>query len=283
MKKLLLTLLFLAGTLTGLYAQKKERIVYAVKNKDILWFDRYMPEKDYNNITLVFVHGGAFTGGHPDNQKPLAEGMTKLGYQVIVLKYRLYLQGRSFGCETATSEKTKAIYTAMEDVRTATEHFLRNASRYRIDTGKMFIAGSSAGAEAVLNLVYDPYSGRKESAPAHPYKGILSFAGALLDITPLERNKKIPLLLMHGTNDQLVPFATAPHRFCNASDAGWMMMFGSETIFNLYQQAGAPAVLYAYNGKGHEVSNFMFREFEMMDAFMKAVLNNQLNSARYNL
>ena len=280
--RFLLVVFFFAGRFLS-NAQDAERIIYSVKEKDTLWFDRYLPQENYNNSTIVFVHGGAFTGGHPDNQKPLAVGMSKLGYQVIVLKYRLYLKGKSFGCETNTTEKLKAIHTAIEDIHDATAFLINSQEGLKIDTSKIFLAGSSAGAEAVLNMVFDPFTNRKVSAGSHPYKSVLSFAGAVLDLSTLDRNNKIPLFLMHGTNDQLVPYAIAPHRYCKASDEGWMMMFGAESIFKAYQNSNAPAVLYAYKGKGHEVSNYMFREFEKMDEFIKAVVNGTVKISKTEL
>ena len=243
--------------------------------------DQYKPTTAPNGISVLFVHGGAFTGGDPVNQQPMADGLTKLGYQVFVIKYRLYLKGKSFGCETALPEKLKAIHQAVEDADDATKYLVTNAAALRVDTSKIFIAGSSAGAEAILNLVYNPFvrKGDKNYKPFR-YAGAMSFAGAILDINNIDARPPLPLLMMHGTNDQLVPYGTSAHRFCKAVDAGWMIMFGAQTLYTEMAKRNWPVVLYSYEGKGHEVSNYMFRKFKEMDEFMKAaVLGHSLPMA----
>ena len=68
--------------------QKPERITYAIKGSDTLWFERYSPRVQPNGISVLFVHGGAFTGGDPANQYPMGNGLADLGYNVFVIKYR---------------------------------------------------------------------------------------------------------------------------------------------------------------------------------------------------
>ncbi|MGV3766363.1 MAG: alpha/beta hydrolase [Chitinophagaceae bacterium] len=285
--KYLLYLLLLTCIAPGTYSQYKpaNRYVYAQKGTDTLWMDDYRPAVGPNGISVVFVHGGAFTGGDPENQFPMAEGLNKLGYRVLVLKYRLYLKGKSFGCDTPTPEKLKAIHWAVEDIADAGKYIGRHATALNIDTTKMVLSGSSAGAEAILHALYNPFVGRKQSQPSLGvrYKAAMSFAGALVDLQPISKGHAIPLLSMHGTNDQLVPFETAPHRYCKASDQGWMMMFGPVPIAQKMKTLDVPVVLYNYKGAGHEVSNFMFRKFNEMDLFMKGVFNRTLQSSTHDL
>lgn len=267
-------LLALLGEASGQGMPPPATLTYAVKGADTLWMHHYAPQGTANGTTVLFVHGGSFTGGDPLNQKPFAEGMTRRGYRVLVLKYRLYLRGKSFGCETPTPEKLTAIRTAIEDVEDAGGYIVQHARTLGVDTARLFLAGSSAGAEAVLNAVFNPFA-PKGAAPQRRYRGVLAFAGAVLDPGTLSEKAWVPLLLMHGTRDQLVPYGTAAHRFCRATGAGWLMMFGSHSILEEARRRGLPAVLYAYEGGGHEVSNYMFRRFEEMDRFMQAVLAQQ--------
>lgn len=276
---LVITMLLIAST----QAQQPTRITYAVKDTSNLWFDWYKPTTTSNGMSVLFIHGGAFTGGDPVNQKPMADGLTKLGYSVFVIKYRLYLKGKSFGCDMVLPEKLKAIQQAVEDGRDATAYLVNHASELQVDTAKIFLAGSSAGAEAVLNLVFNPFT-RKNDTTYNLYKtfryaGVLSFAGAVLDINTVYNHTPLPVFMMHGTNDQLVPYATSAHRFCKAIDPGWLIMFGARTLYDDMLKRKWPVVLYSYEGGGHEVSNYMFRRFKEMDAFMQQAIKQKLKAA----
>lgn len=259
--------------------QAQKKITYAVKGSDTLYMDHYEPAAKSNGMSIMFVHGGAFTGGSPVNQKPFAEGMRKRGYNVFVISYRLYLKGGDFGCNTATPVKLKAISTAVEDAADAAKYILTNASTLGVDTSKFFISGSSAGAETILQLMYNPWAttdkARYDYFATPRFKGALVFAGALIDINTLKQDNWVPMLLMHGTKDQLVPYGTAAHRFCRANNDGWLMMFGGKTILEQARQWNKPAVLYTYAGRGHEVASFMFREFDKIDVFMQDVIKGK--------
>ncbi|HEV7331698.1 MAG TPA: alpha/beta hydrolase [Flavisolibacter sp.] len=277
-------LFFLLSTAAAQAQVTPERISYAQKDTHSLWMDHYRPQVQANGMSVLFVHGGAFTGGDPRNQSPMGEGLAKMGYHVFVIRYRLYLKGKDFGCGTPTPEKLKAIQWGVEDALDATQHLLKHAASLGIDSAKIFIAGSSAGAEAILNLVFNPFRKKSDQRYAlfdrFQYAGALSFAGAVLDINTVNKNSWIPLLLMHGTKDQLVPFGTAAHRFCRATDPGLMMFFGSHTIYEKAKKEKLPLRLYTFPGGGHEVSNYMFRRFREMDDFMKAAVNGKLKGAK---
>jgi lysophospholipase L1-like esterase/dienelactone hydrolase len=219
---------------------------------------------------VLFVHGGGFIGGNPAGQAAFAEGLAKRGYNIFVIRYRLYLKGKSFGCETALPEKMKAIRLAVEDTWDATHYLRKHAAGLQVDTTRLFLAGSSAGAETVLNLVYNPFAGKNDTTyKTFRYAGVMSFAGAVLDLNRIYAKPAIPLLMMHGTNDQLVPYATAGHHYCNAADAGWVIMSGSFAIFTEMQKKNMPVILYTYEGRGHEVSGYMSTKFKEMDDFMQ--------------
>ncbi|WP_158538509.1 alpha/beta hydrolase [Chitinophaga skermanii] len=262
-------------------AQEKTRFNYAIKDTDTLYMDHYKPVGKSNGISVMFIHGGAFEGGHPDNQKPMADGLCKLGYRVFVISYRLYLKGVGFGCNTTTPEKLKAVRLAVEDAADATKYLYANARELGIDTTKLVLAGSSAGAETALQLLFNPYEkkdkARYEFFGRQKFAASMIFAGAVLDMNTVKEDKWTPMLLMHGTKDQLVPYGTAAHRFCTANDAGWLMMFGAKTIYEKAQEMNKPCILYTYEGKGHEISGKMFSEFAKMDEFMKSAVAGTMN------
>lgn len=279
-KKMYMRFLFFCCLLCCSLAQAQTRISY----RDSLYLDHYRPQGKPNGMSVMFIHGGGFTGGDPANQKPFAEGMSKRGYNVFVISYRLYLKGSSFGCNTVTPEKLKAIRLAVEDAADAAKFILSRADSFRVNPGQFFLAGSSAGAETALQLLYNPFAAadpaRFDYFKTPRFCGALIFAGALVDINTMQPANWVPMLLMHGTKDQLVPFGTASHHFCPATSQGWMMLFGSKTIYEKGKEWNKPVVLYTYNGNGHEVSNYMFREFDKMDTFMRNVVTGKKIGAK---
>ncbi|MCK7557477.1 alpha/beta hydrolase [Chitinophaga sedimenti] len=226
--------------------------------------DIYTPKKA-NGMSVLFMHGGGFESGHPENQKMFGDSLAARGFKVFVMSYRLYLKGVGFGCNIPTPEKLKAIRIAVEDAADAGQYIVEHAKELGVDPKKLYISGSSAGAEAILHLVFNPF----EKADAKRYAfykdyrfaGAMAFAGAHIDLNCIRKDNFIPLLLLHGDNDQLVPFGTAPHRFCNATQPGWMMFFGAQPIFEKAKALGMPALFYSFAGKGHEISWYMFTHY----------------------
>ncbi|WP_126246881.1 alpha/beta hydrolase family protein [Chitinophaga rhizosphaerae] len=268
----LLTLLILCATAVS----AQDRIDYAVKDQDTLFMLHYEPQGTPNGMTIMHVHGGGFSGGSPGGDKAFATSMQERGYNVFSISYRLFLKGSDFGCGTTTPVKLKAISTAVEDVADAAKFLLDKGPALKVDTSKLYLSGSSAGAEAILHLLYNPFAA---SDPARydyftkrqRFKGALVFAGGLVDINPVQASNWVPTLFMHGTADELVPFGTAAHRFCRADQPGWMIMFGDKTIYDTGRKMQKDAILYTYVGRGHEVSNYMNREAGKINDFLQKI------------
>ena len=197
--------------------------------------------------------------------------MAARGFRVFVISYRLYLKGVGFGCTTPTPEKLKAIRLAVDDAADATKYICAHAKELGVDEKKFYIAGSSAGAEAILHLVFNPFAKadpvRYNFFKTFRFAGAMVFAGAHIDLNYMREDNYIPLLLLHGTHDQLVPYGTAAHRFCNALSPGWLMFFGAQPVFEKAKAMDKPALLYSFAGKGHEISWYMFTHYGEIETF----------------
>ena len=158
---------------------------------------------------LVFVHGGSWRWGDPDDYNFVARSLAPEGFLVVLAGYRLGKDGR---------------YPAMlEDTASAIAHAARLAPRYGGDSTRMVIAGHSAGAYNVVQTALEekwladaPGRIRGVVGLAGPYDffpfdseaTIASFgsveAGAASQPVNHARSDAVPMLLIHGERDTLV-------------------------------------------------------------------------------
>jgi acetyl esterase/lipase len=177
-----------------------EELVYSIKGKDTLALDYYHPAADSlrNKYLVIFVHGGGFSGGsrREEANSYFSRQLATFGYQSASISYRLTAKGKGFGCNRPAAEKLETFKAAVEDVYDATEYFRQRAKRAGQDSLHIILAGSSAGAEAILHAVYWP---EKILAPpssplpaGYRYAGIISMAGALADTSQINRTMPFP-------------------------------------------------------------------------------------------
>jgi len=214
------------------------------------------------NPLIIFVHGGGFAIGERSGGHAFCQFLSENSLSAASISYTLSMKGKSFSCDGQLNEKVKAIQLAANQVRQATAWCIRQADSLGIDPSKIFLAGSSAGAEAILQAAFqDKATGNPLPDPLpmeFSYTGLISGAGAVLDINMINEHNRIPVLLYHGTLDPLVPYHIAPHHFCTPSDPGYMMMFGSLAIHERLIHLNGSSHLMSYCGDGHEHANTPF-------------------------
>lgn len=219
--------------------------VYRVIGADSLELDIHFPRRPSPEVqpfpVVLFVHGGGFyTGTRKENNIiAFCDSLASQGYLAINMSYRLALKGKSFSCKQPLANKVNAIATAADDIRYATNWLLERQAEFHIDHDAIFLSGSSAGAEAVLHAAYAPTTyGLIDTSQvtrlAHNfrYRGLLSFAGAVLDSSWINVENALPSLFYHGNCDALVPYGSALHHYCPPDAPGAMMLHGSYTLCN---------------------------------------------------
>lgn len=238
-----------------------ETATYATKDGQNLEMDIYLPKNDseQERALLIFVHGGGFSGGKRDLPKiqEFCENMASYGYVVASISYRLTRKGKpeGFGCNCPQTDKLNTFYAAVEDLQDATFFLIENRHQYQIDPQNIILAGSSAGAETVLNTAYQaPYCYGLDSGPV-AIAGVISVAGAIPDTTVLYDESAVPSLFLHGTDDKLVPYATAPHHLCEEGKPGYMILHGPQTLAQKLDQLNTPYWLYTVCGMNHDLSS----------------------------
>lgn len=237
-----------------------ETYTYAFKDGKSLDLDVYFPMYDNatNRPLIFYVHGGGFSGGvrNDAGTQAYCKRLAKHGYVVSSITYRLTRQGTSteFGCDCPAVDKLNTFNEAVEDLQDATFFMIQNREKMGIDPQTIILSGSSAGAETVLNTAYQPpYCYGLDSGPVS-YAGVISMAGAIPDTSRIFNESAIPSLLFHGTCDNLVPYATAPHRYCKKGQAGYLILHGGYTIAEKLKRIGTPYWLYTYCNAAHEIA-----------------------------
>ena len=251
---------------------------YAVKDGEKLILDIYEPEGDESSRrpVFLFMHGGGFSGGSPKNEGEveLSKVAASKGYVAIQISYRLTRKDQSFGCDYEARGKIETFQKAAEDFMDAVKYVHEHREELRIDPEKFIVGGSSAGAEAVLNAVYNPelMFPDKSSRPEYTFAGVLSLAGAVVDARYITRENAVPGIFFHGTKDNLVPYTTAPHHFCKPEQPGYIMLDGSRTIVEKLEELDTSYLLMTYEGAGHEISGIPFDELDRVFRFFKDVM-----------
>ena len=149
-----------------------------------------------------------------------------------------------------------------------------NAEKFNIDPEKIIVGGSSAGAEAVLNAVYNPdlmfdNSGKYSDIQ---FSAVISLAGAIVDARYLKEDNAIPGIFFHGTDDNLVPYATAAHHYCKNDQPGYLILDGSKTIVEKLQDLDTSFLFYSFKNARHEISGMPFEYLPRVFSFIKMVV-----------
>ncbi len=95
-----------------------------------------------------------FQMGDRDGGHKLARHLAEQDMACACITYTLYMKDKSFGCDGILSEKIKAIQIAASQLWHATSFLIEKSEQFQIDTTRIFIAGSSAGAETVLHAAH---------------------------------------------------------------------------------------------------------------------------------
>lgn len=278
------TFLFISTTL---FSQSEVTThTYAIKGKDTLKMDVYTPnglKKNDSVPVLLWMHGGGFSGGSRNNanETKFAKIAAEKGYLAISISYRLTRKGEptGFGCDCPKDDKMQTFQSAVIDYMDAAKYIYEHKEALGADVTKIIAGGSSAGAEAILNAVYMREYFVEDLNKYEPiqFAGILSLAGAMVNADYITASNAVPSVFFHGTADNLVPFATAAHHFCQPDKKGYIILDGSATIVDKLQTLEMPYYLHKVIGGKHEVSGIPFDQLdEVFDFFEHTILKEEI-------
>ena len=249
-----------------------------------LLMDIFTPEKDTvtKRPAIIFMHSGGFLLGtrHNDDMVALCDSFARRGYVTATIDYRLGMGatisrflGIIIGAKVDNANGYRAFYRAMQDARAAVRFLKHNHENFGIDSSKIFLFGSSAGAIlGIQNLYLD----KNQEIDSAAYKtpslgspdtiGIQGFGGKAngvvalwgsIQMPELIENETTPLFLAHGTDDDVVPFRKGKLLGNIEIPIPTIKLelpegYGSFCIDTALQNRGIPHEIYFVEGKKHE-------------------------------
>ena len=222
---------------------------------------------------LVCFHGGGFVSGSKehDDMIEFCKIFARKGYVTVTAQYRLGMNLLS------NTSGERAAYRAIQDCRALLRFLRENAGALKISPDHIYVLGSSAGAFIALHNVFLNKEAERPSgtflinnfppttnngpdlggldaigsyaAQNSQANGIVSLWGALQDTSLIEAaDPHIPVLLIHGTADAIVPFGLgSPFQVPTLSAT-----YGSQLIDKRLTGLSYPHETYFVQGQGHE-------------------------------
>jgi dienelactone hydrolase len=227
-----------------------------------LRLDLYQPAGDdvAARPAVIWIHGGSFsTGSKTDGYiVDLATDSAERGYVAVSLDYRLLAPPGCGGNATPPPGCNTASLGAQQDAEAAIRFLRLHAADYRIDPNRIAIAGASAGAivSDLVALFSENVGNSGNPGPASNADAAVGISGGLPPGTTaaLAGPGDAPILEIHGTADDVVPYAWAADMVQAAQSAGvtaqletllnaghvpylqYSTVFKQQTAYFLYQQ-----------------------------------------------
>lgn len=233
--------------------EEKSDVVFREAPQRTLKLDLYLPSTAGPSPFMIWVHGGFWTSGGRYHY-PMFDRMVEQGVAVADVQYRL--------------ARVKQYPAAVRDVVAALKWLRANANEYGIDADRCALAGASAGAHLSALIATAPdhehfhppgfhpdipvdvnafvgYSGPYDlrQAVAKDHWAVKRFLGR---DAPIDRHREgspvthvdaadPPGLLIHGTEDEIVPYRSMT------------------VLADTYREAGAPVETVTVEGAGHMI------------------------------
>lgn len=191
---------------------------------------------------IVFIHGGSWASGDPQDYRFIARTLCAQGYAVVLAGYRLYPQAR---------------YPAMlEDGAAVLRWVHDNAAKYHADPARIALMGHSAGAYNAVMVTLDPQWLLRVGLDDRIIRGTVALAGPF-DFLPFDSDATI-----HSFGDAPDPSMTQPINFARADAPPLLLVTGdgdtrvkprnSQALARRLTEAGLPTAPVLLAGVTHE-------------------------------
>ena len=145
------------------YSELTADIPYVDNAIDLQKLDIYKPKSKEPAPVLVFIHGGFWQSGHRSEYAALAKTFCARGFVTVLVDYRL------------APEVTYPVFS--EDGAAAVNWVMKNIEKYGGDPNLVFLAGHSAGAQIVADLVTNDVFRNKLDFDLKKLRGVVILSG----------------------------------------------------------------------------------------------------------
>lgn len=280
MKKwVFILLLSVSGVAAG---QEVQTFAFAERDST-LNLDVYRPSQPRaDRAAVLAVFGGGFVSGERNNglQRNIGKMLSERGYTVVSIDYRLGLKDtvkmKEFkGIRGLQGMFQYCIDLAVEDCAAAVAWVCAHADELGVDTSKLVLTGSSAGAITVLQLDWCRANGLPQAA-ALPQgwkpAAVVPYSGAIMSHgKPTWKTPPAPTMLMHGTKDKIVAYKKFPPllSYC---------IYGAKKVFKQMGKQGYPCWIVRFEGIGHEVATWLPGSVELFCGFVEQALAGRVTT-----
>ena len=276
----LLLALFMVG-LPSVAAQEVSTFAF-VERDSTLFLDVYRPATPRaDKACVVALFGGGFFSGERNNgyQRLVGKMLSDRGFTVVSIDYRLGLKDtvkmKEFkGIRGMQGMFQYCIDLAVEDCAAAVAWVCAHAAELGVDTSKVVLTGSSAGAIAVLQMDWRRANGEGvvSALPAgwRP-AAVVPYAGGIMSHgKPTWKTPPAPTMLMHGTKDKIVAYKKFPPILRYG-------IYGAKKVFKQMRKQEYPCWIVRFEGIGHEVATWLPGSVDLFCAFVDQALAGRIS------
>ncbi len=280
MRRIVLVLVLFMVGLPSVVAQEVSTFAF-VERDSTLFLDVYRPATPRaDKACVVALFGGGFFSGERNNgyQRLVGKMLSDRGFTVVSIDYRLGLKDtvkmKEFkGIRGMQGMFQYCIDLAVEDCAAAVAWVCAHAAELGVDTSKVVLTGSSAGAIAVLQMDWCRANGEGvvaalpagwRPAAVGPYAG-----GIMSHGKPTWKTPPAPTMLMHGTKDKIVAYKKFPPILRYG-------IYGAKKVFKQMRKQEYPCWIVRFEGIGHEVATWLPGSVDLFCAFVDQALAGRI-------
>ncbi len=131
----------------------REEMNVAYGNHQRQKMDVYFPEGYNSSTPVVFlIHGGGFVAGSKEEFTPRAQTFRSEGFVVVNISHRLIDTTGLLSLPPVHMSSAIKITDELADVHAAVNKYMAMSAEWKSGTGRMYMAGHSAGA--ILSMLY---------------------------------------------------------------------------------------------------------------------------------